>query len=75
MWVSARYRRPAILITENGCDMLGEDDPRSFDARLFSFPEDSDANRDGDGESLESLLSRESEAAKSLLMDDFRRVI
>jgi hypothetical protein len=81
MWVSARYVQPTIVITENGCDMLGEDEPRSFDKSSFSFSmSDSKQESGGDsssggGQSLESLLRRESESNRALLMDDFRQVV
>lgn len=79
MWVNNRYDHPIIVITENGCDMLGEDIPRTFDAGLF-FPESrSTKNLKGgesvtEGVSLEELLADETELTKSLLTDDFRSV-
>jgi hypothetical protein len=82
-WVTARYNRPAIIITESGCDMLGEDEPRRFDAALFSAYSSSgggvfeahDVDEDEDGvQSLESMLRSESEDTKSLLVDEFRQV-
>lgn len=69
-WVSARYGRPTILITENGCDMLGEDEPRSFNASLFSFHGRGDvpaaAAQDGPDRSVSSAGSGGDDHEQSL---------
>eukprot|EP00603_Paraphysomonas_imperforata_P016043 CAMPEP_0114481780 /NCGR_PEP_ID=MMETSP0104-20121206/17875_1 /TAXON_ID=37642 ORGANISM="Paraphysomonas imperforata, Strain PA2" /NCGR_SAMPLE_ID=MMETSP0104 /ASSEMBLY_ACC=CAM_ASM_000202 /LENGTH=130 /DNA_ID=CAMNT_0001657409 /DNA_START=244 /DNA_END=636 /DNA_ORIENTATION=- len=75
MWVSNRYDQPTIVITENGCDMLGEDEPRDFDSKRFKG-DGGGKHLQGSGQdneaSLESLLALESEDTKALLTDDFR---
>ena len=82
MWIDRRYNHPTILITENGCDIIDEDEPRSFDAKYFTVHDESASgnkqrrreDESGEYTSLEEMLNDETGETKSLLTDSYRCV-